>query len=86
MSKYPTIPDFNESPASMATALRAMKDSIEQLTGLRQGQSLGAPQVFVQEQAPSAVRGGTFSPGDFWIRPSTRTLSFWNGREWASVA
>ena len=86
MSKFPTIPDFTENLQSMGTALRAMKQVIEIVGGQRQGQSLGAPQVFVQENEPTLSPSTSFSTGDQWIKPSTRVMSFWDGRQWLALA
>lgn len=86
MSKFASIPNFVDTPESMGVALRSIKDSVEQLTGQRQGQSLGAPSMFVQELAPSNGRATVLSTGDLWIKPSTRVMSYWDGRVWTQLA
>lgn len=85
MSKYPTIPDFLASVESMFPAVRALKASMEQITGQRQGQSLGAPDMFLQEGAPASARPENLKAGDLWIKPSTRKMSYWDGREWVEL-
>jgi hypothetical protein len=87
VSKFPTIPDFNATdPSTVGTSLRAMKDSVEQLTGQRQGQSLGAPSMFVQTFAPMAGRQTILSRGDLWINDETSVMSYWNGSQWKALA
>lgn len=92
MPKQNTIPDFDESDLkSVATAVRAMKDIVEILAGLRQGEALGAPQMFVQPLTPGLVsarsRATTVAPsnGDLWIDPDTQTLAFFDGRQWNEI-
>jgi hypothetical protein len=83
VSKYPSIPDFNPTPDSMAAALRAVKDIVEQLAGIRQGEPRGSPMTFSQLTTPSptnAVRAG-----DLWLNPSTGAMSWWTGAQWATV-
>lgn len=86
MSKFAAIPDFTDKPESIAVAVRAMKDTVEQLAGQGQGFSLGAPSMFVQEVAPVDSRRATLSLGDLWIKPSTRVMSYWDGRVWTQLA
>lgn len=82
MSKLPTVPDFTDDPQSIGTALRAVKQAVEIIGGQRQGQSLGAPQVFVQPNEPRPARLTAFNIGDQWINDATDQMSYWNGREW----
>jgi hypothetical protein len=82
MSKFPTIPEFTNSQEDMSAALRAIKQVVEQLAGLRQGESKGAPQVFVQSTAPSAALAISYKVGDFWINTSSNTLNYWSGNVW----
>ncbi len=82
MSNLPTIPDFTDDVASMATALRAMKQVIEIVSGQRQGPSFGAPQVFVQELEPVTSRVTSFKTGDLWVNKTTNALFYWDGRLW----
>lgn len=86
MSKLPSIPDFVETLDGVSTTLRAVKGAVEIIGGQRHGQSLGAPSMFVQEEAPQNARQALVSLGDLWIRPSTRVMSFWDGREWTPLA
>lgn len=86
MSKYPTIPDFTDDLRSLATAARAMKDTVEQLAGHRQSRSVGAPQMYIQEETPTRERQTVFGEGDLWIKPSTRVMSYWNTVEWVALA
>lgn len=85
MSRYPTIPDFIATTESMATALRAVKDVLEIIAGQRQGESFGAPSVFVQEQEPALQFRPLLKEGDFWIKPERKRLHFWSGNEWVEV-
>lgn len=85
MSKFPPIPDFTENLASIGNALRAVKDSIEQLTGQRQGQSLGAPSVFVQPLEPTPGRSSSLKRGDQWINDITDEMSYWDGQQWKAL-
>lgn len=82
MSKIPAIPDFTDDPQSLGAALRALKQAVEIIGGLRQGQSLGAPQVFVQPVEPTVSRLTSFSRGDQWINDDTDQMYYWDGRQW----
>lgn len=83
MSKLATIPDFTDGDVrSMSTALRVMKQQLETLSGQRQGQSRGAPNVYVQATEP---RSDTFREGDFWINPSNKKLNYYNGSYWVQL-
>lgn len=86
MSKFPTIPDFVATPDSLAVSVRAIKDSVERITGQRQGESLGSPAMFIQEVAPTNGRQTSLGTGDLWIKPSTRVMSYWDGRDWTQLA
>lgn len=86
MSSRAAIPDFTDGDIrSMSTTLRAMKQEIETLSGARQGQSKGAPSVFLQEREPSRTLATVFKQGDFWINPTTKKLSFYNGNFWVQL-
>lgn len=85
MSKLPTIPDFVNDPASMSVALRAVKEAVEILGGQRQGQSVGAPQMFVQESEPQRGVAATYKLGDMWINPVAKKLYFWTGTVWVAL-
>lgn len=85
MPKFPAIPDFYDLPSALQS-LRAVKDIVEQLAGLRQGGSLGAPAVYLQSTPPIQTRGVVLTPGDFWINPGPPAmLSYWTGSAWAST-
>ena len=85
MSKVATIPEFVDGDArSMSVALRAMKQAVETLGGQRYDQSQGAPAVYVQTTTPSQNRN-PFRVGDFWINPSTKKLSYYNGNYWEAL-
>ena len=84
-SNNQTIPEFNDL-TSMAVALRAMKDIVEQLAGLRQGGSLGAPGIFVQPSMPVPARGISFRKKDLWIHSETNVMSYWTGAKWQAIA
>lgn len=87
-----TIPDFDSSDLqSVATTVRAIKDIVEVLAGLRQGEALGAPQMFVQPLTPGRNNANTRSRptaptvGDLWIDPDTQVLNFYDGRQWNEI-
>lgn len=82
MSNLPTIPDFTDEPSSIGTALRAVKQVVEIVSGQRQGPSYGAPQMFVQENEPVTSRVTSFKTGDFWINTATKKLNYWDGQQW----
>ena len=86
MSKFPAIPDVSPDQQSILTAIRAMKDIIERLSGQRQGASLGAPLIFVQSTAPLAGRNVILSAGDQWINSATDVMSYWTGAQWKALA
>ena len=85
MSKFPSIPEFTDDATSMAGTLRAVKDSVEQLTGKRQGQSLGSPSVFVQPFEPTPSVLTVLTRGDQWINDVTDVMSYWNGSQWKQL-
>lgn len=85
MSKTNTIPDFNNTPDSMGTSLRAMKGILERVTGQNQGQALGAPNMFVQLSQPAASQTIILRKGDLWINDSTHKMSYWNGKAWKAL-
>lgn len=86
MSRLPNIPEFDDTVSSMATALRAVKNTLEIVAGLRQGEGLGAPQVYVQASEPTKLRTGNYKTGDIWINSSTDVMSYWNGSTWKAIA
>ena len=85
MSNFPTIPEFINTPEEMATALRAIKMSVEILAGLRQGEALGAPQVYVQAAEPAPNRAISYKLGDLWVNTSSNRLYFWTGSLWQII-
>lgn len=60
----------------MANALRSMKDVVEQLAGLRQGDAI-SPKVFWQGNPPEAV-ANQLQGGDLWANPENSKLYYWN--------
>ncbi len=86
MSKVPTIPDFQDGdPTSVGATVRALKLAVEFLGGLRQGESRGAPLVFVQGNRPMLNQESSLRIGDVWIDPTDNTLKYWNGELWKQV-
>ena len=85
MSKYPSIPDVTSDPMVMQAILRAMKESIERLTGQRQGGAKGAPTIFVQARAPSLLDGALLGVGDMWVNDQTDQLAYWSGKGWKRI-
>lgn len=81
MSKYTAIPDFDLTPASMNTALRAIKNTLNILCGLQRGEPLGAPNQFVQPNVP-VTPARELKIGDLWIDTSLDKLNYWNGSQW----
>ena len=85
MSKAATIPEFIDGDAkSMATALRAMKQILETMTGQRQDDSKGAPSVYVQDTEPRAGKN-LFQSGDFWFNTNTHKLYCYHVNFWRMV-
>jgi hypothetical protein len=82
MSKLPTIPDFIDDLPSHGATLRSMKQAVEIIGGQRQGESLGAPQMFIQSYEPTLSRLTSFKRGDLWVNDSTDKMSYWNGQQW----
>lgn len=70
----------------MGTALRSVKQILEIIAGQRQGESFGAPQIFVQSQTPSPVSRGTNKTGDLWINTTNDTMNYWNGTAWKPLS
>jgi hypothetical protein len=82
VSRFPAIPDFSGDIESLGPVLRAMKDSLEELTAQRQGTSLGAPMMFVQEPMPRQDATTRLRYGDLWINSHTQATHYWNDVEW----
>lgn len=85
MSSIPSIPEFGISQAETLTVLRALKDAVEQLGGLRQGAARGAPQIYVLSTQPKPSRTLAFKIGDLWVNTSTDKLFYYNGDTWREI-
>lgn len=85
MSRLPTLPEFSEAIPPMAETLRRVKLALEILGGMQQGESEGAPLVYVQNTQPDPQQDGVRRRGDQWIRTTDDTLWFWNGDQWRRV-
>lgn len=83
MSDYPSVPDFTDDPASMAEALRAMKEIVERMSGQRQGNSLGAPMIYAQGFAPR--QPDRLRRGDLWIDDEASAMYWWDGSVWVPL-
>ena len=81
-SVIPTIPEFVNTPEEMSTALRAIKLTLEIISGLRQGEGKGAPQMYVQAVEPSRAASVTYKIGDLWVNTDSNRVYFWTGRQW----
>lgn len=80
MSKvYPSIPDPVGTIDSLLTTVRALKQSVETLSGQR---GAHAPtKVFVAEVQPTAHHSG-----DMWVDTSnSNKLRVWDGTAWRNV-
>lgn len=86
MSKYPTIPDFNEDMSSMATALRTVKQTLEIVAGQRQGEDFGSPSMFVQPKIPDDALRSIYKIGDLWVDTTTNKLNYWTGSLWKQLS
>lgn len=84
--KFISIPEFFNTPESLGTAVRALKNSLEILAGKRQGESYGAPEIYVQPTTPSPAYNQSYTVGDLWINTSTNTMSYWTGTTWQALA
>lgn len=83
MSKITTIPDFNPSlPGSVAEAVRSLKQAVEILGGMRQGESVGSPLMFVQGSEPMITQRSALRTGDLWIDTTDDTMKYWSGEIW----
>jgi hypothetical protein len=85
MSNLPAIPDFLDDLQSQGATLRAMKQAVEIIGGQRQGQSLGAPQMFIQPNEPVQSRLTSFKRGDQWINDETDQMYYWTGQQWKQL-
>lgn len=89
MSKWPTIIDPVADVDNLSTSMRAMKESMEIITGQRRG-SLGVPLMYVQPQAPNASvsangKANYLKTGDLWINTTNNTMSFYDGKTWQLI-
>lgn len=93
MPKFNAIPDPGGTPENLLTAVRVIKDIVEQLAGLRQGASLGAPMMYMQVTEPRPTTQGTLNRGDLWVKTSGEgaitsagNLYYWDGLIWRPFA
>lgn len=85
MSKFSAIPDVTDDPRSLAPAVRAMKDIVEQLSGLRGG-SASVPTLYVLPREPKQILDGRLRIRDLWIHSETNVMSWFNGEIWVTLA
>jgi hypothetical protein len=79
---FPTIPYPDGSPAGVDAALRAIKQTLEILTGqVTPGGSSGVPQVFMAYTAPA----GNLRGGDIWFRLSDMKQFVFYGDSWQAT-
>ena len=80
MSKiFPSIPEPVGNNTSLLDVVRAMKHSIELLTGQRG--TVSPTRVFVQSATPTAER-----TGDLWVCTSANNrMRVWDGDNWPTV-
>jgi len=85
MSKYPTIPEPEATIEGLQNSVRALKQTVEILAGLRQGQSRGAPALYYQAFQPSDTN--LLCECSFWVNPETNELKYWNSAQqlWIEV-
>ena len=77
---YPSIPDPTNTVDSLLNTVRALKQSMEQITGQRANGA--AAHVFAQDDPPTAI-----AVGDFWIDTNAKSaLRYWNGNEWVLIS
>lgn len=85
MSKLVTIPEFVDGDAaSMAVALRAMKQILESLSGARQDESKGSPAVYVQAVEPKKGKN-LLNVGDLWFSTATHKMHCYNLTYWQEI-
>ena len=86
VNKYDPIPDPEASIDSLLRTVKAMKMTVEQLTGQTPNLDIKAPnRNFVQRNTPEA-----FSQGDLWTKLAVLAgevpiVSIWNGSKWVVV-
>jgi hypothetical protein len=85
MSRYPTVSDYPKTLDGVSESVRAVKGLVEIIAGLRQGEALGAPQIFMQSTIPTPPRG-FLMPADLWINTTDDTLNYWNGKQWRKLS
>ncbi len=87
MSKVPTIPDFDPNVASsIGATVRTLKMAVEVLGGLKQGEAIGCPLVYVQGHDPLKDARNTLSIGDQWIDTTTNKMNYWSGGAWVQLS
>jgi len=69
----------------MAATVRTLKFAVEILGGMRQGESVGSPLMYVQGNPPESRQRGTLRLGDLWLDTDTDKLNYWNGNLWRQV-
>jgi hypothetical protein len=76
---FPSIPDPQSNVDSLYSTVRALKYTVELLTG--QSGAVAAARVFVQAPVPSPL-----ASGDLWIDTSRNNkLLTWDGIDWRVV-
>lgn len=83
MSKN-VIPEFSDDPKTLETALRVVKELLEDLAGQRPGNSLGAPSIYIQPTAPTS-QGNQLARKDIWIQEGSGKIHYFDGRLWRDV-
>jgi len=84
--KYDPIPEPDASIDGLLRTVKALKGTVDQLSGQNPNQAVQAPiRNFVQRENPTA-----YSVGDFWTKLAvlpgeSPVISVWNGRQWAIV-
>ena len=85
MSRFTAIPDVTDDPKSLAPAVRAIKDIVEQLSGLRGGLA-SVPSLYVMPREPKQILDGRLQTGDLWIHSETNFIHWFNGAIWITLA
>lgn len=69
----------------VASTLRTLKMAVEVLGGLKQGEALGCPVIYVQGHDPRKDASNQLNRGDQWINENTDTMSYWSGDRWKKL-
>lgn len=85
MSKYPTIPEPDNTVEGLTNTIRALKQTVELLAGLRQGADKGALTTFYQTFTPQVTNPN--AEYAVWINPTDNKMYYWRieSREWVEV-